>query len=441
MAFTSDVWRQVKWSDSKAGGVWNTIHKSTSGYRHGIFLLFSSLPRPSPVTQPTVLDRDSLHNYPSLLLPSVVVIAILVVAYNILYLQPISPNVRVFFSGLSTEFDMILGTKMAMRTCFVYVVVPFHFCTEWPLLQLSYYSLQGLFSLHPRKPGQISIRTSWANHRASWCRSLLYYLISLTHWDSSDPWEHQRQVPSWMPRFLPTHSWRYSVFCARLSSWCCQQVGDECRGSALTSINVVSSVSIPFSLPPAIARSDTRAWLTSNLLSYSSFSSTGHCEQTTRWVGRSYAWICVIPDISVLEFVSNLSGILYLTKGKVTSPLSFHILTSWLGLRVYSAARSLLERVVSSNTLKVSSCNDVDFMGFALPPGTFFSSLLVFLGALVVTASSLYCYCHAFVSFSSHLIQPICPCKKGHWTSPLKCVLLSNAWAYYITIDHNCIVW
>lgn len=81
----------------------------------------------------------------------------------------------------------------------------------------------------------------------------------------------------------------------------------------------------------------------------------------------------IIPDISTLQRLPYLHA--FIQEGRYSSSsvelyfrLTFSLL---LGLRVYGAAPSLLERVVPVS----SSQNDIfsaeyDLMGFALPPGT-----------------------------------------------------------------------
>ncbi|KAF8886937.1 cytochrome P450 [Infundibulicybe gibba] len=65
----------------------------------------------------------------------------------------------------------------------------------------------------------------------------------------------------------------------------------------------------------------------------------------------------IIPDISVLQDLPYLSSFIK------------------EGLRLYTAAPSLLERVVPSSTSKTGSSNEIyDLMGYALPPGTIVST-------------------------------------------------------------------
>ena len=83
------------------------IHKSTSAYQHGIYLLFSSLPPPSPATQPT----ESLTVFPctityhcccpsaAVVLPSVLLLLMTFSACNVLHaiyshLQYLFPSVK-----------------------------------------------------------------------------------------------------------------------------------------------------------------------------------------------------------------------------------------------------------------------------------------------------------------------------------------------------------
>jgi len=80
----------------------------------------------------------------------------------------------------------------------------------------------------------------------------------------------------------------------------------------------------------------------------------------------------VLPDISVLQELPYLSA--FLKEGEsfswVQLPTSFWISHS-LGLRMYTAVPSLLERVVPTSTSKNGASDEVyDMMGYALPPGT-----------------------------------------------------------------------
>lgn len=78
-----------------------------------------------------------------------------------------------------------------------------------------------------------------------------------------------------------------------------------------------------------------------------------------------------IPDIVILQDLPYLNA--FVKEGQTIPSFSFAIflIKPIVGLRLYSAAPSPLERVVPSSTSKNSPINEVfDLMGYALPPGT-----------------------------------------------------------------------
>jgi hypothetical protein len=78
-----------------------------------------------------------------------------------------------------------------------------------------------------------------------------------------------------------------------------------------------------------------------------------------------------IPDIAVLQDLPYLNA--FVKEGQSTHffSLAVFFITPTIGLRLYSAAPSPLERVVPSSTSKNGAINEAfDLMGYALPPGT-----------------------------------------------------------------------
>lgn len=80
----------------------------------------------------------------------------------------------------------------------------------------------------------------------------------------------------------------------------------------------------------------------------------------------------VLPDINILQQLPYLGA--FLKEGERYEPHPVaHCFDSFksIGLRVYGAAPSLLERVVPASTSKNGPSDEIfDLMGYALPPGT-----------------------------------------------------------------------
>ena len=79
----------------------------------------------------------------------------------------------------------------------------------------------------------------------------------------------------------------------------------------------------------------------------------------------------VIPDIAVLQKLPYLNA--FIKEGCApclySASIRPHVVS--IGLRLYGAAPSLLERVVPTTTCKTGAANEAfDLMGYGLPPGT-----------------------------------------------------------------------
>ncbi len=82
-----------------------------------------------------------------------------------------------------------------------------------------------------------------------------------------------------------------------------------------------------------------------------------------------------LPDISVIQELPYLNAFIKEGEKSNDGPALFHTSTSpCLGLRLYSAAPSLLERVVPSTCKNGVTNENFDLMGYGLPPGTVVST-------------------------------------------------------------------